>query len=209
MYLSRPGFRWSYPTDTEFPLPKQHLVRQTETLYNPVMTFNPSIRAHPLTGCNMRRTAVLLGLLLLESCLTCAEASAFESVPFSTIEQGQHCGIHTNKDVVIRDQAEWTALWSEYESERFPKTAPPPVDFIKDMVVAVFLGGRRTGGFSVKIAGISAAESGLKVQVEETIPGRGCMVPMMITYPYYMVRLSRHDGTVVFDHSVRAENCAR
>ena len=131
------------------------------------------------------------------------EGFALSSVPFETIPEGASCRMQTKKDFVIRDQAEWTAVWSECLDDRFPESSPPAVDFTKEMVIGTCLGKRLTGGFSVKITDISIPESasGLRVKVEDVKPGRGRIVTQAITFPCHIARLSRHDGPVVFDHS--------
>ena len=53
------------------------------------------------------------------------------------------------RQATVRSAAEWETLWRQHAGER----ARPPVDFAKEMVVAVFLGSRPTAGFSIEIVG--------------------------------------------------------
>jgi len=58
---------------------------------------------------------------------------------------GGNCGVSRPETRVIEDAAAWDALWSE----EFAKSAPD-VDFKEHFAVAVFLGLRNTGGYSVE-----------------------------------------------------------
>ncbi len=151
--------------------------------------------------------------LLFLSCSICGGNAAPNPVSFETIEQGLQSGVHASKAVVIRDETAWNSLWMEHKKNLASDTTVPvpAVDFSKEMVIAVFLGVRPTGGFSVSVTGISIPESagGLSVSVEEVKPGRGCVVPMMITYPYQIVRLARIEGPVVFNQGIRVKDCSR
>jgi len=132
------------------------------------------------------------------------------SVGFETIERGQQSGVRTSKAAVILDETAWSRFWMEHKKTAPSDATPPAVDFSKEMVIAIFLGGRPTGGFSVSVAEISIPESagGLSVNYEEIKPGRRCIVPMVITYPYQIVRLARNEGTVVFNHAIRVKDCS-
>ncbi len=56
---------------------------------------------------------------------------------------GQTCGVSAQSTRVILTHSQWSALWQDIGSPA------PTVDLSKNFAVAVFLGGRRTGGFTV------------------------------------------------------------
>jgi len=160
-----------------------------------------------------KRVAGLFGsltLLLLRSCVGYGESPAARSVDFETIERGQQSGVRTSKAAVILDQTAWNRLWMEHKRTAPSDATPPAVDFSREMVIAIFLGVRPTGGFSVSVTEIYTPEpaGGLSVNYEEVKPGKRCIVPMVITYPYQIVRLTRIEGTVVFNHAIRAKDCS-
>jgi hypothetical protein len=152
----------------------------------------------------------LLTLLLLASCIGYGASPVPGSVDFETIERGLQSGVHTSKAVVILGQTAWKRLWMVHKKTGASDATPPAVDFSKEMVIAVFLGERPTGGFSVRVTEISIPESagGLSVSVEEVKPGKRCIVPMVITYPYQIVRLARNEGPVVFNQAIRVKDCS-
>jgi hypothetical protein len=98
------------------------------------------------------------------------------------------------REVVVRSSADWNALWKEHGS-----TQPvPAVDFSKELVAAVFLGSRPTGGFSVEVVGARVEGDALIVEYVEQRPGRGSIVSQMLTSPFHIVKLPAHKGPVRF-----------
>ena len=65
----------------------------------------------------------------------------------------------------------------------------PAVDFDKEMVAAVFLGEKPTGGYGVEISSAEVADRSLTVFVRETSPKPGAMVTQAINQPFHIVRI--------------------
>jgi len=110
-----------------------------------------------------------------------------------TIDQGARSQITAAREVVVRTDAEWDALWRQHQTARPRGT----IDFSKEMVVGVFLGSRPTAGYSVTI--VSAAEQGgvLRVRYRETPPPADAITAQVITYPYQIVAIPRSSAADV------------
>jgi hypothetical protein len=111
------------------------------------------------------------------------------TVPIRSIDKGLESQMDNARQATARSAAEWATLWNRHAGER----ARPPVDFSKEMVVAVFLGSRPTAGFSMEI--VSAREEGftLIVQYRETRPPQaGSVVAQILTSPYHIVAVPIH-----------------
>lgn len=115
----------------------------------------------------------------------------------TTVARGPMSAIAGSKEVVVRSNAEWTALWKDHGSSQ----PVPTVDFSKEMVAAVFLGSRPTGGFSVEIVGTRAEGDALVIEYAERRPGRGDIVSQVLTSPFHIVKLPAHKGSVRFQKS--------
>jgi PrcB C-terminal len=112
----------------------------------------------------------------------------------TTVARGSMSAITGPREVVVRSSADWNALWKEHGS-----TQPvPAVDFSKELVTAVFLGSRPTGGFSVEVVGARVEGDALIVEYVEQRPGRGSIVTQVLTSPFHIVRLPAHKGPVRF-----------
>ena len=93
---------------------------------------------------------------------------------------------------VAKSLEDWDRLWARVSKE-------PPVSFdpTRDMVIGIFLGTRRTGGYSVEI--ISASDDGGVFLVEyiERKPGPDKFVIQALTTPYLIKLFPKTDLDVV------------
>jgi hypothetical protein len=112
----------------------------------------------------------------------------------TSVARGPMSAIIDSKEVVARSDAEWKTLWQESGSAQ----PLPAVDFSKEMVAAVFLGSRPTGGYSVEIVGARLEGEVLIIDYAERRPGRAEIVTQVLTSPFHMVRLPAHKGPVRF-----------
>ncbi len=106
-------------------------------------------------------------------------------------------------------EAGLAALWERVSQTRLPEPDPPAVSFEDEVVVAVFLGERSSGGYSVEIDAVCRAgnaESG-NAQTDEAQavhlcyteyePAEDAMVTMALTSPYVLVAIERPLGGVI------------
>jgi len=114
---------------------------------------------------------------------------------FVTVAQGDGSGIALARRAIVRDAADWRALWSAHAG---PESPVPAVDFDSQMVAAVFAGERPSPGHTIEIVDAHLAGPILRVVVEERFPARGTMKPQVIVTPFHIVTLPRYDGEVRF-----------
>jgi hypothetical protein len=110
---------------------------------------------------------------------------------------GAYSAQETAKRVVVKDQKGWEEVWAGMNGNITPKPETPKIDFTRQMVLAVFMGTRNTGGYSVKITGIES-NGKLKVKVKESSPPPGGMVTEALTAPYHVVVVAKSDKPVEF-----------
>lgn len=115
--------------------------------------------------------------------------------PLTTIGQGDGSGIVDPRRTIVRDAAEWRALWAAHAG---PDSEAPVVDFGSHMVAAAFAGERPTPGFQIEIAGLRRDGSALTLIVTERAPRSGMAAAQMIVTPFHIVALPRSDGDVRF-----------
>lgn len=117
----------------------------------------------------------------------------------TTIAKGTLSGLDRGREVVVRTEGDWHALWKEHA----PEEPPPRVDFTARTVVAVFLGSRNTAGFDVDITAVDRRDAGATVRYRERRPGAGQMVAQIITSPFHIVSVPRFDGPATFARDAR------
>jgi PrcB C-terminal len=112
-----------------------------------------------------------------------------------TVARGPMSAVADARQTVARTVTEWGALWKSHGAAQ----PMPDVDFSTSMVAAVFLGSQPTGGISVEITGTRLDGDALVVEFVERRPGRGDVVSQVLTSPFHVVKLPRHDGPVRFE----------
>lgn len=137
----------------------------------------------------MNRVALPLLLALSLTIITaCAKPTQAE---FTTLARGSHSGITAQEATLITTFAEWEALWRRHASPFDPPPSPPPVDFSKSSVIALFAGERPTGGYSLRITEAELQGESLRVSALELRPTPGTLVTQSLTQPYHMVAVPR------------------
>ena len=112
-----------------------------------------------------------------------------------TLNSDMMSGIDRAEQLVVRSDAEYKSLWQRHA----PGRPAPAVDFAKQMVVAVFLGSRPSGGYQVQISGVRSEGDALVVQWSETRPAAGQAAAQVMTAPSHIVSVPRHAGNVRFE----------
>lgn len=109
--------------------------------------------------------------------------------------QGTQSQAVAPQPAVIRDRQVWAKLWAD----NFGATmAVPEVDFAQRMAVAVFMGQRPTGGYSVMITSVERIDDRLVVNFRTRSPQPGDVVTQVITSPYAIAIIPASTLPVVF-----------
>jgi hypothetical protein len=111
-------------------------------------------------------------------------------VSFHTVLKGHRSGVRESVQTVARNQAEWSALWKRHASIEPNPPLPPAVDFAKEIVVAVFLGEKPTGGHDIEITSVEQRDGSLLVSFVERSPQPGGVTTQALTQPFHMVKVA-------------------
>jgi hypothetical protein len=109
-----------------------------------------------------------------------------KAIPFFTVDRGLHSEIKEAISTVFHSEDGWKRFW-----RRHAASEPHPIDFSKEMVIAVFMGEQRTGGFSLDIQKVEDKSGLLKALVYITKPDQAAIVPQALTQPYHIIRLQK------------------
>ncbi|MBU3979022.1 protease inhibitor I42 family protein [Patescibacteria group bacterium] len=132
----------------------------------------------------------------LEECQKTCETGAVSGneLKFETIIRDYNSNQTAQNNYVIKSEAEWIPVLQKTNAG-----LPAPIDFNKEIVIAVFQGEKSTGGYSIEIQKIIENENNIEVFVNETSPGKNCMVTQAFTSPFQVVKVQRSDKEVVFE----------
>jgi hypothetical protein len=107
---------------------------------------------------------------------------------FRVIDRGVQSFVDDRREAVARTSEEFAALWKQHEADK----PAPAVDFTRDIVVAVFIGSRPTGGFGVEIADVvTAPDRSITVRYRERRPAGDAITAQVITSPYVFAAVPR------------------
>jgi len=118
---------------------------------------------------------------------------------FQTLENGWFSGHKSSAYYVINTADEWADV--------FERSPPPEIDFSETTVIAAFMGRRPTGGYGIEVKEIIDTGFLVVIKVEQTSPGKGCIVPEVITSPYHIVKVDKIGKGVRFDTVMRTVEC--
>ena len=108
-------------------------------------------------------------------------------IPMHSIDKGLTSNVDAARQVAVRSAGEWSTLWTQHGGGR----AKPSVDFSKDIVLAVFMGSRSSGGFTTEITGVRQDGATLVVSYRETRPAPDSVAAQILTSPYHIVAVPK------------------
>ena len=115
------------------------------------------------------------------------------SLPMRSIDRGPNSQIDAAKQVSAHNADEWSKLWASHAGGR----TRPNVDFNREVVAAVFLGSRPTGGYAVEIVRARQDGVALVVSYKETRPSPDSVAAQVLTSPYHIVAVPKGSTTDV------------
>ncbi|HWJ94968.1 MAG TPA: hypothetical protein VNT33_09615, partial [Telluria sp.] len=121
------------------------------------------------------------------------------SVPSMSLDYNKNSGVHIARDVVVRDQAAFAALWAEHAGS---EAKAPEVDFTKWMVIGVFIG-PGDGCSSTSISSISRDDKQITVRHVDTVPGPTVLCTKQVTTPGQLVAVEASSLPVTFVKEVQ------
>ncbi len=154
-----------------------------------------------------KKYLLLLTAILLWAVLTMGGFWMFQKsketkkdASFATLDRGIQSSVNVPTRKVLKKQKEWEELWAEIHPiiENNPSLARPEIDWEKEMVLAIFMGFKSTGGYTTEITKIIETKNSLEVTVLEKGPESNTIVTQVFTSPYHLVKTVRTNKSVIF-----------
>jgi protease stability complex PrcB-like protein len=114
-----------------------------------------------------------------------------------TLAHGPQSGITAPRQVVVTSEADWEKLWAEHAAGR----GRPAVDFNREIVAAIFMGGRPTAGYDIDVTAVRRDGDGTIVEYRERTPPPDAITAQVLTSPFVIVALPKPDGPVRFERA--------
>ncbi len=128
-------------------------------------------------------------------------------IPFAVIHTGVYSAIGDKREVVIKNNEDYQKLMAEVYNNLDQMPQIPDVDFSKNYVVAMFMGSRNTGGYTLKFDKVIKRADDLTVSAYETSPGKTCIVTEAISQPYEIIKIPRIEKKVKFIRKQKVNEC--
>jgi hypothetical protein len=165
----------------------------------PITNFQQCVDAgYPVTESYPETCTVSRGLTFTDGTRQAGASEPKSNLMYDTLVISQN-GPPASSRVVVRNQAEWVAFWNKAHALIQPFPPLLPVDFTKDMVVAVMLGQQSTIGYRLKIDNVYEVPREVIVEAQATKPAAGCSLPTQLSAPYHIVKFPKSAKPIVFD----------
>lgn len=106
-----------------------------------------------------------------------------------TVAIGFRSGIRETLQAVARNDAEWLGLRKRHALVQSNSPPLPDIDFEKEMVAAVFLGDKPTGGYAVEIVRSEKTKGLLTISFREQSPRPGSIQTQAFVQPFHIVSI--------------------
>ncbi len=165
-------------------------------------------------GGMIRYTIVVLGLALLAGCQWVIsggtglnEDTYLRDLAYIDLASGEPMALlqpmrGAKQLKVIDNEADYHA-----ELAIFSAGPAPSVNFNTHFVIALEMGWAPSAGYSLSPMAVEEHSDGIRVLALTTVPGDGCMVASVLTYPYHFIAVPRHRGPVLFQESLVKGSC--
>ncbi len=123
------------------------------------------------------------------------------SQEFTILLQEAYGGLEKSEQRVITSEMDLQEVYNIINRFRRPGIPVPKVDFQNNIVVALFMGEKASGGFSTEVNSVSMEKESMVVHIKENNPKSTDNVTMAICQPFSFVLIPKsEDGrTVVFN----------
>ncbi|KYC45755.1 MAG: hypothetical protein APG12_00610 [Candidatus Methanofastidiosum methylothiophilum] len=135
----------------------------------------------------------LLAISILAGCVN----QAPKEIVFQEIENGYYSGLIEKNNYIINNESEWQSFWNKFNKNNL-ETQAISIDFTKYTVIAVAMGEKNTGGYSIKIKKVLEYSDKVEVIIEEKPPSKEDMVTMALTQPYDIVYIPKTSKSILF-----------
>ncbi|MBL4744950.1 MAG: protease complex subunit PrcB family protein [Flavobacteriaceae bacterium] len=146
----------------------------------------------------MKNTALLLLGLLLYNCASNKTTTAQKiTFPFKELINESQGGFNTAKFLVIKENTSSLETYLQINKIRKPGFDIPEIDYNKQMLFALFMGEKASGGYAISIDHITETANKLRVFIKERSPNG--IATMAITSPFCIVLLDKSTKEIVFE----------
>lgn len=128
------------------------------------------------------------------------EDSSLAIMQIDKSENGKY--IHVDRgNYIINSLEKWNEIFGQMDVK-------PDVNFDEKTVIAVVMGQKPTGGYSVSLRQLEVAKDKIQFLVEESMPSKNCTVTQVITNPYQIIAIDKTEKEISFIGNTITNDCS-
>jgi len=104
---------------------------------------------------------------------------------YTVLSESDYQGKDAKSFEIIKDNESLKQLYQSVNDEQIPR-----IDFTKERIVALFLGQKSSGGYSIKVKDVFEKGGKIYVSIQETAPKAGENATMAMTSPYTIIKIN-------------------
>lgn len=122
--------------------------------------------------------------------INAANDNSGKTIQWKELLSGQGSSIVTDSQVVCTSSASFDKIWEAAFNDYPGQYEKPAVDFTKNFVICCFRGNVKSAGYAVKVRDVESTDDKLKVTIEYSEPGPGCMNASVIETPFTIISIA-------------------
>lgn len=135
-------------------------------------------------------------VIILFGCSSAKQKSIQQEITFEVLLEGTHGGYKDAEFMVIDNSKDLKQIYTHLNKIRKPGFPIPKINFEKELVLALFMGEKSSGGYTILISEIEEVKDKVHVFIKKTKPEG--MAATVITRPFYFCKIPKTDKEIVF-----------
>lgn len=141
---------------------------------------------------------ISISLFVFFGCAGSKQNQVLQTISYEELLKGSHGGVSDTKYMVIENANDLKLIYTQINKTRKPGFIIPKINFKEEQVIALFMGEKYSGGYSITVDKIMATEKVLSVFVRENKPDG--MASSVITQPFYFCKISKTEKEIRFEN---------
>jgi len=137
-------------------------------------------------------------LLFIFGCKSAKNDFHKTKMTFTKLISDSYGGYHNQQFLIVKNNEALTKIYNQVNLFRKPGFPKPKIDFDKNMVIGLFLGEKKYGGYSISVNSIAKTKNNLIIYYKIDKPNQNGLKTMAINNPFYFCTLKKTDKKVIF-----------
>ncbi len=150
---------------------------------------------------------IFISCTLFYSCNSSEKSSNIKDISFEVIREVNYGGYEESKVWVIQNNEDYQTVMNKVYENLDQRPVVPDVDFTKSTLIAVFMGAKKSDGYSIQVENINSDNKTMTVNVKETSSGKNCKVGSVMTHPFQIIKINKFNELIKFNTVKETKDC--